>query len=93
MKKHASLLLFLLIFNVGYSQQKNIWHYIKNERVLADNTEDANARFTSSSTFATFLNNTPDYKKYLNGIWQINWVINPMSITKIFTNQTIILYC
>jgi len=91
MKKHASLLLFLLIFNVGYSQQKNIWHYIENEQVIAENKEDAHASFTSFSTFANFLKNTPDYKKSLNGIWKFNWVKNPENRPRNFMKPTFIL--
>ena len=50
MKKLALTLFFLLNFGFGFSQQKDIWHYIENEQVIAENKEDAHASFTSFSS-------------------------------------------
>ena len=91
MKQKASFILFLLFFYVGFSQQKNIWHYIENEQVISENKEDAHASFTSFSSFSSFLKNTPTYKKSLNGVWKFNWVKNPANRPTKFMNPTFIL--
>ena len=91
MKQKASFILFLLFFYVGFSQQKNIWHYIENEQVISENKEDAHASFTSFSSFTNFLKNSPAYKKSLNGVWKFNWVKNPANRPTKFMNPTFIL--
>ena len=91
MKKQVLLTLFLLTFCAGFSQQKNIWHYIENEQVISENKEDAHASFTSFSSFSSFLKNTPQFKKSLNGIWKFNWVKNPANRPIQFTKPNFLL--
>ena len=91
MKKLALTLFFLLNFGFGFSQQKNIWHYIENEQVIAENKEDAHASFTSFTSVANAQNNTPAFKKSLNGIWKFNWVKNPENRPTEFMKPTYIL--
>ena len=89
MKKPTSLLLFLLIFNTCFSQQKNIWHYIENEQVIEENKEDAHASFTSFVSLKNLKTNTPTFKKSLNGIWDFKWVKNPVDRPTEFMNPTL----
>lgn len=90
MKKLAAILLFLFLGNLSLTaQQKNIWHYIENEQVISENKEDPHASFTSYSSLDELKNNTPTFKKSLNGIWKFKWVKNPADRPTKFMNPTL----
>ena len=89
MKKQVLLILLLLTFYAGFSQQKNIWHYIENEQVISENKEDAHASFTSFTSINNLKENTPNYKQSLNGVWDFNWVKNPANRPTEFMNPTL----
>lgn len=91
MKKYISLLLFLFSVNILFSQQKDIWHYIENEQVIAENKEDAHASFTSFTSVANAQKNNATFKKSLNGIWKFNWVKNPINRPTEFMKPSFIL--
>ncbi len=73
----------------GFSQQKDIWHYIENEQMIAEYKEDAHASFTSYTSLNSLKNKTPKYKQSLNGIWKFNWVKNPANRPTKFMNPTL----
>ena len=90
MKNIITLLIFFILGNLStIAQQKNIWHYIENEQVISENKEDAHASFTSYSSIDELKNNTPTFKKSLNGIWQFKWVRNPADRPTKFMNPTL----
>ena len=74
-----------------FSQQKDIWHYIENEQVIAENKEDAHASFTSFTAINSLKANKPLYKQSLNGIWKFNWVKDPLNRPTQFMNPTLLL--
>lgn len=89
MKKQFSFLYLLFIVTISIAQQKNIWHYIENEQVIAENKEDARASFTSFTSLNNLAANSPKFKKSLNGIWQFKWVKNPSDRPTKFMNPTL----
>ena len=91
MKQNALVLLFLLTFSLNYGQQKDIWHYIENEQVIAENKEDAHASFTSFVSIDNLNANKPTFKQSLNGLWQFNWVKDPANRPTQFMNPTLLL--
>ena len=86
-------LTYILFFTsiCAFSQQKNIWHYIENEQVIAENKEDAHASFTSFTSINNLKANKPLYKQSLNGIWKFNWVKDPLNRPTQFMNPTLLL--
>jgi len=84
----TALLLFLVSINIT-AQQKDIWHYIENEQVIAENKEDAHASFTSFASLNNLKANTPLFKQSLNGTWKFNWVRNPADRPIKFMNPTL----
>jgi beta-galactosidase len=87
--KLTYILFFISI--CAFSQQKNIWHYIENEQVIAENKEDAHASFTSFTSINNLKANKPLYKQSLNGIWKFNWVKDPLNRPTQFMNPTLLL--
>ena len=85
-----TFLLFFISFST-LAQQKNIWQYIENEQVIAENKEDAHASFTSFTTSSNLKANTPLYKQSLNGIWKFKWVKDPANRPTQFMNPSVLL--
>ena len=77
MKSTKFLFFFLFVSTSIFAQKKDIWHYIENEQVIAENKEDAHASFTSFTSLKNARANKSSFKKSLNGIWKFNWVKNP----------------
>ncbi|NVK52351.1 MAG: DUF4981 domain-containing protein [Flavobacteriaceae bacterium] len=88
MKKRI-LLLLLLSATLSIAQQKNIWHYIENEQVIAENKETTHASFTSFQSLKNLEANTPAFKKSLNGLWKFKWVKNPAKRPTTFMNPKV----
>lgn len=86
MKQLTTALLLCICFVNVFAQQKDIWHYIENEQVIAEHKEDAHASFTSFSNLANLKTNNPLYKQSLNGIWHFKWVKNPADRPTKFMN-------
>jgi beta-galactosidase len=91
MKQYITILLFLSISIHTFSQQKDIWHYIENEQMIAENKEDAHASFTSFTTLHNLKKDKALYKQSLNGIWKFNWVKDPANRPTKFMNPTLML--
>ena len=77
MKSTKFLFFFLFVSTSIFAQKKDIWHYIENEQVIAENKEDAHASFTSFTSLKNARAHKTSFKKSLNGIWKFNWVKNP----------------
>jgi len=89
MKQTLLLLILCLSITSNFAQQKDIWQYIENEQMIAENKEDAHASFTSFTSLHSLKNDTPLYKKSLNGMWKFNWVKNPANRPTQFMNPTL----
>ena len=59
--------------------------------MIGEYKEDAHASFTSYTSLIHLENKQPTFKKYLNGIWQFNWVKNPANRPTKFMNPTLLL--
>ncbi|GGH02302.1 beta-galactosidase [Polaribacter pacificus] len=86
MKKVLELFAALAFVFTGNAQEKNIWHYIENEQVIAENKEESHASFTSFSSIKELENNQPTFFMSLDGMWKFKWVRSPKDRPMSFMN-------
>ncbi len=65
---------------------KDYKHYIENEKVISENKLETHVSFTSYTSEADALQNTPEFNKSLDGTWKFNWVRNPEDRPTTFMN-------
>lgn len=88
-----SFLSFAIFSQMAQAQFQNgideIWEYIENEQVIAENKEAAHASFTSFTTVVNSINKKATAAKFyqtLDGTWKFNWVRAPKDRPLTFMN-------
>ena len=92
-KWHKLLTICLLISltSLGYSQEKDISHYIENEQVISENKLDAHASFTSYAPYENALSfdaKSTNFYQSLDGKWKFKWVRSPKDRSTTFMNPS-----